>query len=151
MMKPYSPRRSRNRGVALIEAMVGILIFAFGVLGLVGLQASMTRAQTAAKYRADAGNMANELLGVMWTDAAANLPNYASGKCEGYARCKDWHDKLLTQLPNATTAVNVRVVAVTPLDSGGFLVSTEVQIELGWSQPGEQGAHSYRTLARVEL
>ena len=55
------------RGVALIEALVGLLIFSFGVLGLIGLQATMSKAQTGAKFRADASNLTAELLGVMAT------------------------------------------------------------------------------------
>ncbi len=58
----------------LIEALVAVLIFAFGVLGIVGLQAAMTKAQTQSKSRADASLLAQQVIGSMWTDT----PNLAS-------------------------------------------------------------------------
>jgi len=128
--------RERTRGVALIEAMVGILIFAFGVLGLVGLQASMTKAQTGARFRADASNLSDELLGVMWSDAASNLPSYVTASCDGYARCKEWKAKLQNQLPTASSTVT-------------FTAATgQVDITITWVQPGE-GQHQYQTSAMV--
>ena len=134
------PRRAagpaKTRGIALLEALVGILIFAFGVLGLVGLQASMTKAQTGARFRADASNLSDELLGVMWSDAAANLSNYSTAGCNSYARCKEWKAKLQNQLPSAAATTT-------------FTAATgQVDITITWTQPGE-GTHQYQTSAMV--
>ena len=58
------PRPGRPaRGFALIEALIALLIFSLAVLGLVGLQAAMTRASTGAKYRAEATYLATDLIG----------------------------------------------------------------------------------------
>ncbi|MCV2356197.1 pilus assembly protein PilV [Paucibacter sp. B2R-40] len=130
--------RPGERGVAMIEALVGILIFAFGVLGLVGLQATMTKAQTGAKFRADAANASQELIGVMWSDSAANLSKYSTANCATYARCKEWSDKLKQLLPGAATAVVV---------DGA---SGEVTITISWTQAGE-GNHSFTSSAMVVL
>lgn len=138
------PRRGQ-RGIALIEAMVGMMIFAFGVLGVVGLQASMTKAQTASKFRADASNLANELLGRMWSDTPANLPNYASAGCAAYANCKDWLAKLQGSLPQGGA-----VVAVALVSAAGDPPIYEATVQVNWSQPGEQGAHRHVVVARVE-
>lgn len=135
----------RQRGIALIEAMVGIMIFAFGVLGLVGLQASMTKAQTASKLRADASNLANELVGRMWGDASANLPKYASSGCASYANCSDWLGKLQTTLPQGSAQVTVQLVS-----GAGTPPIYEATVQVSWSQPGEQGGHRHMVLARVE-
>ena len=82
-MRPSRPLRSRQRGAALVEAMIGILIFAFGIIGLVGLQVAMTRAQGAAKVRADASYLASQVIGTMWADRP-NLAEYDKAKCDGY-------------------------------------------------------------------
>lgn len=140
------PARSGQRGIALIEALVGILIFAFGVLGLVGLQASMTKAQTASKYRADASNLAGELIGLMWSDTTANLPSYASGSCAGYARCKGWLGKLKTVLPGSEPTVTVTVAS----SPGAINLIYDVRIQIAWTQAGGDGAHNFSTEARVE-
>lgn len=111
-MKQLKPtgRRSRrlSRGIALIEALVAILILTIGILGLVGLQASMTRAQSAAKYRGDAAYRSSELIGTMWADKP-NLASYATsaGAACTYQRCVDWVRKLKTDLPNGGAQVSV--------------------------------------------
>ncbi len=105
-MKSSHPRsRSGQRGIALVEALVAILIFAFGIVGLVGMQAAMTRAQGTAKSRADASYLASLVLGKMWADRA-NLSQYStSGGCSSYQPCKDWTDKVAATLPAARAAI----------------------------------------------
>lgn len=63
----------QQRGFALIEVMVAILVFAFGVLGIVGLQASMVKGTTDAQYRATASYVAQQKIGEMWGDAAKRV------------------------------------------------------------------------------
>ncbi|MEO3711876.1 type IV pilus modification PilV family protein [Roseateles flavus] len=94
-------RRPRQRGIALIEAMIGVLIFAFGVLGLIGLQAAMTRAQTNTKFRADAANLAADLIALIQTDTIANMKQYEKASCAAYPRCKEWRTKVKSVLPSA--------------------------------------------------
>ena len=53
---------SGQRGVMLIEAMIGILIFAIGILALIAMQATAIRATQDARYRTEAVNYANDLL-----------------------------------------------------------------------------------------
>jgi type IV pilus assembly protein PilV len=128
MMKNPNRRRHHQSGVALLEALVGFLIFSIGVLGLVGLQASMTRAQTSAKYRAEAALLANEIVGVMWGDADAQHANYAGGACAGYARCKEWQDKVALLLPAGQASLEYN-------PTRGL-----VAVTVSWSQP-EEGEH----------
>jgi type IV pilus assembly protein PilV len=71
--------RHRQTGAYLLEALIGILIFALGVLGIVGLQAASLRMTTDSALRAEAVFAANQLLGQMWTDDEAALAaNYTS-------------------------------------------------------------------------
>lgn len=113
-MRRHSPRpKKTERGAALIEVLVGILIFSIGVLGLIGLQTAMTRAQTTAKMRADATLVANEVIGTMWADRA-NIAKYTntggSTTCSSTPRCDDWVKKVQSTLPggvaNITTTAN---------------------------------------------
>jgi type IV pilus assembly protein PilV len=128
---PIAPRAGkRARGFMLIEVLVSILIFSIGVLALIGLQAKMTRAQTTAKSRADAIYLANELVGVMWSDMA-NLSSYAN--CASYPRCIDWQNKVAQNLPGGTSAVSV-----------GNTSPGEVDITIQWTQ-GSDGTHNYTT------
>ena len=55
--------RKHQSGVMLLEALIAILIFSLGVLGVVGMQASAIAASRDAKYRTDAALLANEIIG----------------------------------------------------------------------------------------
>lgn len=60
------PVGSKQEGVVLIEALVSILLFSFGVLALVGLQAAMIKNTSESKYRSDAAYIAQQNIGELW-------------------------------------------------------------------------------------
>lgn len=55
--------RRRQQGSFMIEALIGILIFFFGVLTMIALQASSIAIQADSQYRVEAGNLADQILG----------------------------------------------------------------------------------------
>lgn len=122
-------RRSAERGVVLLETLVGILIFAFGIVGLVGLQVAMTRAQGSAKYRADAVYLGSELVGRMWADQK-NIASYTDASCGSYQPCTNWKNKVAATLPAGTAALNYTAA------------TGEVRVTLSWSTSAE-GTHSH--------
>jgi len=136
-----TPRRGSARrassGIVLIEALVGILIFALGVLGIVGLQAAMVKAQASNKFRGDAAYLASGIVGAMWSDDIANnLSKYTTAGCAAYARCNDWKAKVAAALPGGSTAITVDA-------------SNNVTVTIGWTVPDE-GTHSYSTSGTLQ-
>ena len=137
--KTFRRCRSAAKGVMLIEALVALLIFAFGVLGLVGLQAAMTKAQGTAKFRADAAFLAQQVLGTMWSDAP-NIANYGTGggggvnACYANARCRAWTDKVSGTLPAGTASVQI--------------AGSDVTVAITWTQPNE-GTHTFTTRSAI--
>ena len=130
------PTASRgSRGFALIEALVAILILSFGVMGLVGLQVAMTKAQTTSKFRADAAFLASDLVGAMWADVP-HIASYATASCSAYARCNAWSTKLAAALPNGASTVTVAANVVT--------------ITITWTAPGES-ASTYTTTLAIQV
>jgi type IV pilus assembly protein PilV len=79
MMNASLALKRPQTGAYLLEALIGILIFALGVLGIVGLQAASLRTTSDSALRAEAVFSANQLLGQMWTDSELNYPAYTSG------------------------------------------------------------------------
>lgn len=77
----------RQGGVMLLEALIGILIFTVGILGLIGLQAASINAVSDAKYRADAAFLSNQILSQMWADNPGNLASYQSQPTMGAGTC----------------------------------------------------------------
>lgn len=55
--------RHNQRGVFLLEALIGIIIFSIGVLTMVALQAKSIEIQSDTQYRVEAANLADRMLG----------------------------------------------------------------------------------------
>lgn len=72
-MKPI-PLQRTARGMSLIEVLVALLLFSFGVLGFVALQAKATGISMDAEDRTRAAMLADELISIMWTAGTASLP-----------------------------------------------------------------------------
>ena len=143
-----SSRRRRTGGFMLIEVLVSVLIFSVGVLAVVGLQATMSRAQAASKDRADAASLANEVIGLMWSDTAAinslaAINSYSGSSCTAYARCADWANKVAANLPKG--ASNITVTLVT-----GETSVFDVNITITWALP-DGGMHTYTTQTTVSM
>lgn len=135
MTSPKNVPPARAGGFALIEILVAILLFALGVLSLVGLQGSLTRAQTDAKVRTDAAALASEVIGQMWGDVT-NLSSYSGDDCESHARCKSWQDKVSAALPSGTSTITV---------TAG---SGDVEVSIRWATPSGE-THQYVTQTTI--
>ena len=137
-------RRTPSRGFALIEVLVAVLLFAIGILGLVGLQAAMTQAQTDAKVRADAANLVDELAALAWADMP-NIAQYKTGTCSANALCNGWLAKLAATLPAGTlTDLSFDDTITNPLDAnfGRFTVT------VSWTLPNG-GTHRHTAVFNV--
>lgn len=138
-------------GFVIIEALIALLIFSMAVLGLVGLQASLSRATASAKYRAEAAYLASDLIGTMWVDAV-NLANYKGTACASHALCNNWRDKVATVLPSAVTDISICLptdpVSLACQDSLLFQSTNRVTITITWTVPGE-GAHVFSTSTTI--
>src|SRR6266446_6157470 len=92
--------RRLQKGAYLLEALVGILIFSFGILGIVGLQAQAIRFTNDSEYRAEAVYLANSLISQMWGDKRDTLKaNYEGPGGPKYLLFKA---DVLSRLPNAS-------------------------------------------------
>jgi type IV pilus assembly protein PilV len=137
-------RRAQTAGFAMIEVLVAVLLFAIGILGLVGLQATMTQTQTESKVRADAANLVDELATVMWGELGnqatlANLAAFSTGGCASNAACNAWLTKLGKTLPGGTLAdlTFSNATETSDVDYGS------VTVTLKWSLPNGSAHPQY--------
>lgn len=159
-------RRRSQSGVMLLEVLIALLIFALGVLGLVGLQANAIKQSGQAKYRTDATLLANELIGQMWVtsrDFTTLQTAFASASGGGPAY-QAWKAKVDVELPGATTYPPVVAFArVAPLPAlvagvpgaapGPGTPSTRVTITMRWKAPGEPSSdppHSFVLINEIK-
>ncbi len=68
------PARGTQRGMSLLEVLVSVLIFSFGLLGLLALQARATQFSVSAEDTNRAALLAHELGSEMWAQRTVNLP-----------------------------------------------------------------------------
>lgn len=117
-----------QRGSALLEALIALLIFSMGILAIVGLQAVSMKASSDANYRVDAGFLANQVLADMWVDRN-NLANYVwDGTGTVPAEITDWVAQVRNTLPG--TIVNSPSIAVD--------VNNVVTVTVRWQAPDDQ-------------
>ena len=136
-------RRAPQGGSALLEAMIAILIFSFGVLGLIGILAASVRATNDARYRAEAANLANAVIGDMWATAPADLgPQFGPGG----PRLVAWQSQVATLLPTADGA-NAPLIDLT--QSGLSVQSRSVVVTVFWQLPGETARHRVLITAQI--
>lgn len=125
----FKQKTSAQQGVVLIEAMIAILIFSIGVLGIVGIQASMIKNTTESKYRADASYIAQQQLGLLWASPDTLPP-------EGATITPD----ISNLLPNGTLTITRGTSAAN--------TSNQFSLTISWQQPGEE-QHNFSTNASI--
>lgn len=148
-MKPRSTRSSKYRGFMLLEALVAILIFALGVLGIVGLQANAIAQSSQAKYRADATLLINDLIGRMWvSDRSFTALNTAFSSASAGALYAEFKARVEAALPGAQSyPPSITLTQINPLPAligagasavaTGLTPSTRVTVTLRWKAPAE--------------
>lgn len=133
----------RNQsGATLLEVLIALLIFAFGILGLLGMQAVASQMTGEAKYRAEAAMYADQLIGQMWGDNVANLANDYATANSGL-KFTEWRNQIQaagTGLPGATGA-NSPTVTVD--------VDNVVTVTIFWQAPTETAPHQHVTVAQI--
>ncbi|MDO9096397.1 MAG: prepilin-type N-terminal cleavage/methylation domain-containing protein [Rubrivivax sp.] len=137
-MNTFTPRPQRglrqrlNRGVSLIEVLVVIVLFSFGLIGMVGLQARAVQFSVSAEDSSRAALLANEIVSAMW---GANSINLSAAELTAWdTRVGDAANR---GLPNGTGAVvvagNVATVTIT------------------WRAPHEPATTVHRYVTQVQI
>lgn len=124
MLSPQSyAANKKEAGSVLLEALIAVVIFSLGTLGMIGLQASLMKNSSLAKERIDASQVANKRIAELWVDRL-NLGNYVETGTS------------ITELPNGarTTAVNGDTVTIT----------------VTWRMPGQTSDNSFQTVANIK-
>ena len=134
-LKPRPVRtapRNRNRGVSMIEVLVVIVLFSFGLIGMVGLQARAVQFSVSAEDSSRAALLANDIVSAMWVNNSVTLD--AGDIAAWNTRVSDPTDR---GLPNGagTVAVagNVATVTVTwraPHEPAGTVHTYVTQVQI---------------------
>jgi type IV pilus assembly protein PilV len=98
--------------------MVSILVFSFGLLGMVGLQARATQVSVDAEDRSRAALLADDVISLMWMRGTSDLSDDT---------LQGWRDRVEATLPNAESSVEVNEQGL-------------VTVTIEWSAPSRTSA-----------
>lgn len=108
-----------QHGAVMLEALIAVLIFSFGLLAISGLQGAMMKNTADATYRAEASYIVQQRVGAMLANPIA-----LGSKIES-----------VPSLPNGT-------LAITPLSA------SRLQFVVNWQVPGE-AQHRYEAVTTI--
>ncbi|WP_374263515.1 hypothetical protein [Zoogloea sp.] len=116
-------------GYVLLEALVALLIFSLGLLGLIGFQAASTKIASDSRFRTEAAMLADELIAKM---AASDITKVKTDYDVGGAQFKSWLNERVigaSRLPDPV---------VTPTFTTSSTSQTMiVNLRIEWSMPGK--------------
>jgi type IV pilus assembly protein PilV len=151
-------RVSAQYGIVLLDALVAIVIFSIGVLGMVALQSSAVQLSGAANYRINAAMLADQVIAQMWaSDPSQLVTDYVgSGKSSGGTSYETWLSSMDCSSSAHSTGClpgvsanppSIQITPVTISDSG----NTEylVKVTVNWQAPNDVGSHSYVSITDI--
>ncbi|AZN36773.1 type IV pilus modification PilV family protein [Iodobacter ciconiae] len=101
----------KQRGSMLLEAMVGITIFSFGVLSILALQGNAMRHVSSTSSRTSAMQLIQRIDGLMRVNPrTANLDSFRMSSCTSATATSAagiWSRAVAAQLPGATCTVTI--------------------------------------------
>jgi type IV pilus assembly protein PilV len=124
-------RRRAARGFTLIEVLIALLIFSFGILGAVGMQVRLAQATLQNGDRARASMLADEMASQMWLKHSIDISSVDS------AFYTAWRTRVSTP---STSGLPRGQGSVTP-DSTGKIA----RIKITWTPINQTSANSFET------
>jgi type IV pilus assembly protein PilV len=122
---PMKTTRSTQKGVMLLEALIGVLIFSIGILALIAMQSVAVSQVRDANYRSTASMLADRMMGELTV-----IRNTTTGTNPAFynAKLTQWQIDVAAALPAGTGTVTL-----TPSALNNTLQDTRIVIN--WRAP----------------
>jgi type IV pilus assembly protein PilV len=151
----FSMRKS-TQGFVLLDALVAIVIFSFGILGMVALQSSSIQLTNNANYRMNAAMLADQIIAQMWIDPAnVTGGGYTGAGGSGGAQYTAWLANINCAAKAASTSCLPGVKANPPSIAVGTGVTYNgvtdypVTVTVNWQAPNDPNPHSYVSITEI--
>jgi len=153
-----------QKGVMLLEALIGILIFSVGILAMVGMQATAFSASADAKNRAEAAAYANDIISRIWmgvdrtsdasviTSLNTYVLNSSGADCAFTGGQADGTNTVLTQWVSDVTSTTTGLLGATSsmqqiaLDSATM---NRVTVTVCWRTPQDLAPRRHQVITYV--
>jgi type IV pilus assembly protein PilV len=144
--------KRRQSGVSMIELLVSMVIFAFGMLGLVGLQTKTLAYGQSGLYRSQATALTDDILdrmrtdranakaGVVWITDFANLSSSFTGTTIAQTDLKEWKQQVEALLPAGAAKIEADTV-----NPGYFIIT------IRWNETRAGGSSTEQFVTRTRL
>jgi type IV pilus assembly protein PilV len=126
--------RSTQKGVMLLEALIGILIFSIGILALIAMQSVAITEVRDAQYRTTASMLADRMMGELTLLRSTATPGAST-------MITAWQADVATALPAGSGTITQ---TVSPL--GGTPTPLDIQIVVRWQAPNATTPSNYTTI-----
>lgn len=130
---------SNKKGFFIIEALISILIFMIGILGILQLQVGQMQATADAQYRAQASYMAENLMSEIVIDKG-NIDTFVDKTNATYT---DWESNLRNVLPGVNENLPEVTTSISP--TGGTIVTIVVK----WKAPQSESESQYELKSTI--
>jgi type IV pilus assembly protein PilV len=149
MYSRSSTPRLAEKGIVLLDAMIAIILFSIGILGMLAMQASATKFAGDAQYRTNAAMLADQVIAQMWgaTGNTGVLTQYAS---PGGAKYLTWAKTLNCADLTASTSCLPGVTATANLPTITIDTANNVTVTVFWQPPnGSTVPHNYVSVTQI--
>lgn len=149
-----------SEGFVLLDAVIAILIFSVGILGMVALQGSAIKLAGDAQYRTYAAMFADQVITQMWgyynptTDPSGAVLTAAYQT--GGTQYTNWATTLKCTasqqtpcMPGVTATSNAPTIAITNGDPTGNSPSSLVVVTIKWQSANDSSPHSYVSVTQI--
>lgn len=133
--------RSCQRGSTLVEGLLAVVVFSVGLVGLLRLLSGAMVDGANAQYRSEAGLLASDLVGRMWTGDRSLAGLRLRFGDAAAAEYRDWQQRVQATLPGVSDSANAPQVSIGD--------ARDVTITLGWLAPGEDRPHQLLVHTRI--
>jgi type IV pilus assembly protein PilV len=157
MKKTARTMSAPQQGIVLIDAMVAILIFSIGILGMVALQGSAVEMTTASNNRLNAAMLVDHVIAKMWaSDLTALESEFKGHDGEGGKAYRTWATELecaqKTSMRNCLPGVkdNPPSIEVVPQSlAGSGNTEYQVTVTVYWQAPSDKRVHKYVSVTAI--
>ena len=147
----------RDDGFVLLDALVAVVIFSIGILGMVALQASAVSMTTGANYRINAAILTDQVIAQMWGDSINNLnADYAGTNGTGGTQYTNWLNTIdcssgstasFNCLPGAKA--NPPTIDVRQTNKTQRPNDYQVTVTIHWRAPDDPNVHTYVAITQI--
>jgi type IV pilus assembly protein PilV len=146
-----------QRGIVLIDAMVAILIFSIGILGMVALQASAVEMTGASNYRINAAMLTDHVIAQMWASDLSSLSaNFQGSGGKGGTGYTSWFNDLdctaTGHVTNCLPGVQANPPSISIVQqslSSSSNTQYQVTVTVYWKAPSDSSVHKYVSVTAI--